>query len=251
MVYKIPDGGINVKMNDYVSVLNKASNYTEINELYPCIENVVIDIDEININIVSTDRNTIYRYFVPNQDKVEKVFIPVSNASSLLLDKHINKSLDTLSIKVDDTRTYFSTPDMDMYEIHFDGNYPNWRFVDEHFVKTSTYVFDKDLLVHALQNNIKVNEFDHCRLIFTEKGCGIMSENPMSGRSCKERLTALSHNGNDIICDVLCGRYLGIVKAYHVIGSLSSMTINLISTRFMGRIIRMSISYHHQLLFNS
>lgn len=118
MVYKIPDGGINVKMNDYVSVLNKASNYTEINELYPCIENVVIDIDEININIVSTDRNTIYRYFVPNQDKVEKVFIPVSNASSLLLDKHINKSLDTLSIKVDDTRTYFSTPDMDMYEIH-------------------------------------------------------------------------------------------------------------------------------------
>lgn len=156
-------------MNDYVSILNKASNYTEINELYPCIENVVIDIDEININIVSTDRNTIYRYFVPNQDKVEKVFIPVSNASSLLLDKHIDKSLDTLSIKVDDTRTYFSTPDMDMYEIHFDGNYPNWRFVDEHFVKTSTYVFDKDLLVHALQNNIKINEFDHCKLIFTEK----------------------------------------------------------------------------------
>ena len=102
---------------------------------------------------------------------------------------------------------------MDMYEIHFDGNYPNWRFVDEHFVKTSTYVFDKDLLVHALQNNIKINEFDHCKLIFTEKGCGIMSENPMSGRSCKERLTALSHNGNDIICDVLCGRYLGIVKS--------------------------------------
>jgi DNA polymerase III sliding clamp (beta) subunit (PCNA family) len=213
MVYNIPDGGINVKMNDYVSILNKASNYTEINELYPCIENVVIDIDDININIVSTDRNTIYRYFVPNQDKVEKVFIPVSNASSILLDKHINKSLDTLSIKVDDTRTYFSTPDMDMYEIHFDGNYPNWRFVDEHFVKTSTYVFDKDLLVHALQNNIKINEFDHCKLIFTEKGCGIMSENPMSGRSCKERLTALSHNGNDIICDVLCGRYLGIVKS--------------------------------------
>ena len=59
MVYNIPDGGINVKMNDYVSVLNKASNYTEINELYPCIENVVIDIDDININIVSTDRNTI------------------------------------------------------------------------------------------------------------------------------------------------------------------------------------------------
>ncbi len=57
----------------------------------------------ILILIVSTDRDTIYRYFVPNQDKVEKVSL-VSNASSILLDKHINKSLDTLSIKVDDTR---------------------------------------------------------------------------------------------------------------------------------------------------
>lgn len=191
-VHKILDGGIKVKMSDYVSVLNKASDYTEVDDFYPCIENVVID--DININIVSTDRNTIYRYFVPNQDKVEKMFIPVSNESAISLDKHINKSSDMLSIKVDDTKTY-------------------WRFVDEHFVKTSTYVFDKDLLVHALQNNIKVNEFDHCKLIFTEKGRGIMSENPMSGRSCKERLTALSRNGNDIICDVLCGRYLGIVKS--------------------------------------
>lgn len=156
-------------MSDYVSVLNKASDYTEVDDFYPCIENVVIDIDDININIVSTDRNTIYRYFVPNQDKVEKMFIPVSNESAILLDKHINKSSDMLSIKVDDTKTYFSTPDMDMYETNFEGNYPNWRFVDEHFVKTSTYVFDKDLLVHALQNNIKVNEFDHCKLIFTEK----------------------------------------------------------------------------------
>lgn len=94
-------------MSDYVSVLNKASDYTEVDDFYPCIENVVIDIDDININIVSTDRNTIYRYFVPNQDKVEKMFIPVSNESAILLDKHINKSSDMLSIKVDDTKTYF------------------------------------------------------------------------------------------------------------------------------------------------
>lgn len=200
-------------MSDYVSVLNKASDYTEVDDFYPCIENVVIDIDDININIVSTDRNTIYRYFVPNQDKVEKMFIPVSNESAILLDKHINKSSDMLSIKVDDTKTYFSTPDMDMYETHFEGNYPNWRFVDEHFVKTSTYVFDKDLLVKALQNNLKVNEFDHCKLIFTDKGCGIMSENPSSGKSCKERLASLSYHGEDIICNVLCGRYLGIIKS--------------------------------------
>lgn len=142
-------------MSDYVSVLNKASDYTEVDDFYPCIENVVIDIDDININIVSTDRNTIYRYFVPNQDKVEKMFIPVSNESAILLDKHIDKSSDMLSIKVDDTKTYFSTPDMDMYETHFEGNYPNWRFVDEHFVKTSTYVFDKDLLVQALQTILR------------------------------------------------------------------------------------------------
>lgn len=200
-------------MSDYVSVLNKASDYTEVDDFYPCIENVVIDIDDININIVSTDRNTIYRYFVPNQDKVEKMFIPVSNESAILLDEHINKSSDMLSIKVDDTKTYFSTPDMDMYETHFEGNYPNWRFVDEHFVKTSTYVFDKDLLVQALQNNLKVNEFDHCKLIFTDKGCGIMSESPSSGKSCKERLTPLSHYGEDIVCNVLCGRYLGIIKS--------------------------------------
>ena len=212
-VHKILDGGIKVKMSDYVSVLNKASDYTEVDDFYPCIENVVIDIDDININIVSTDRNTIYRCFVPNQDKVEKMFIPVSNESAILLDKHINKSSDMLSIKVDDTKTYFSTPDMDMYETHFEGNYPNWRFVDEHFVKTSTYVFDKDLLVQALQNNLKVNEFDHCKLIFTDKGCGIMSESPSSGKSCKERLTPLSHYGEDIVCNVLCGRYLGIIKS--------------------------------------
>lgn len=214
MVYNIPcDGGISVKMSDYVSVLNRASDYTEVDDFYSCIENVVIDIDPININIVSTDRNTIYRYFIPNQDNVETMFIPVSNVSAILLDKHISKTSDLLSIKVDDTKTYFSTPDVDMYETHFEGNYPNWRFVDEHFVKTSTYVFDKDLLVQALQNNIKVNEFDHCKLIFTEKGCGIMSENPFSGKSCKERLSSLSHYGEDIICNVLCGRYLGIVKS--------------------------------------
>lgn len=58
-VHKILDGGIKVKMSDYVSVLNKASDYTEVDDFYPCIENVVIDIDDININIVSTDRNTI------------------------------------------------------------------------------------------------------------------------------------------------------------------------------------------------
>lgn len=52
-VHKILDGGIKVKMSDYVSVLNKASDYTEVDDFYPCIENVVIDIDDININIVS------------------------------------------------------------------------------------------------------------------------------------------------------------------------------------------------------
>lgn len=211
-VYDIPGGGIQVDMGDYVSVLNKASGYTKIDEFYPCIENVVIDIDDININIVSTDRNTIYRYIVPNNGKIGSMFIPVSSESAILLDKHISKSSDTLSIRVDDTRTYFSTPDMDMYETHFEGNYPNWRFVDERFVKTSTYVFDKDLLVQALQNNLKVNDFDHCRLMFTARGCGIMSENPGSGRSCRERLTPLSYHGEDIECDVQCGRYLGIVK---------------------------------------
>lgn len=77
-----------------------------------------------------------------------------------------------------------------------------------------------------------------------------MSENPSSGKSCKERLASLSYHGENIICNVLCGRYLGIIKAYRVIGWLSSMIINLISIRFMGRIIRTSISCHHQLLFN-
>ena len=211
-VYRIPDGGIHVKMDDYVSVLNKASGYTVVSELYPCIENVVIDIDDVNINIVSTDRTTIYRYFVPNQDKVEKTLIPVSGMSAVLLDKHINKSMDMLSIKVDNTMTYFSTPDMDMYEIHFEGKYPNWRMVDECFEKSGAYVFDRDLLIQALQNNMGVNELDNCKLVFTKEGCGIMSENQGLGRSCKERLMALSHEGEDVICDVLCGRYLGIVK---------------------------------------
>lgn len=237
-------------MSDYVSVLNKASDYTEVDDFYPCIENVVIDIDDININIVSTDRNTIYRYFIPNQDKVEKMFIPVSNESAILLDKHINKSSDMLSIKVDDTKTYFSTPDMDMYETHFEGNYPNWRFVDEHFVKTSTYVFDKDLLVQALQNNLKVNEFDHCKLIFTDKGCGIMSENPSSGKSCKERLTPLSHYGEDIICNVLCGRYLGIIKSVSCNRVVIEHDHKSHFNKIYGEDNKNSISCHHQLLFN-
>ncbi len=43
--------GINVKMNDYVSILNKASNYTEIKRAFILAStNVVIDIDDININ---------------------------------------------------------------------------------------------------------------------------------------------------------------------------------------------------------
>lgn len=212
-VHEMPDTvGLQVNMSDYVSVLNRASAYTQIDDFYPCIENVVIDIDPININIVSTDRNTIYRYHIPNQDKVENMFIPISNASAILLDKHISKESGLLSVMVDNTRTYFSTPDMDMYETHFEGAYPNWRFVDEHFVKTSTYVFDKDILVHALQNNMKVNAFDICKLMFTDKGCGVISENAESGRSCKERLMALYHEGDDIICDVKCDRYLGMVK---------------------------------------
>lgn len=40
-----------------------------------------------------------------------------------------------------------------------------------------------------------------------------MSENPSSGKSCKERFTPLSHYGEDIVCNVLCGRYLGIIKS--------------------------------------
>lgn len=203
---------VSLNMMDYVSVMKKASEYTMVAEFIQGIDNVVIDIDEKHINVVSTDRNMIYRYSVPNTDGIKPSFIPVSSQSAVILDKHISKSDDIIRIGVDDKRTFFSIEDADMSEIHFEGKYPNWRKVLEFFNGDSVYVFSRELLIKSLSNMLKVDPYDYIHLAFTEKGCGVAAEDTAKGRSCKERLTAFSSVG-EISCTVVCARFLAAVKS--------------------------------------
>lgn len=199
---------MSVPMSSYVGVFKNASKFTSVNILYPVIENVMIDIDNTGINIISTDLNSIYRHMMPNTGDISPVSIQISGMMADILDSHIKKAEDVMSIGVSGNRTYVRLSEADLSEIQVTGEFPNWRYIDSNFNKVSKYVFDKDLFFRSFKNISKIDEFDHVIISFFGDRCIIKSENLYTGAKCQDTLIPMAYEGDGFECRIICSRCL-------------------------------------------
>lgn len=202
-VFKAPDtGGITLNVADCVSVIGEAGEYALNDDDYSSLNHVMIEVDNMNMNVVATDRNRMYVYKSPadREEGVNK--IPVSIDMARLLNSYMTQGDERMVVVSDGKKTFFKLPDTTLYEASPEGTFVDWRMVDERFTVTTSFTLDKSTLLSALDDVAEMSELGIATITLSGDSVKIVGEDVMMMKKCDLTIPALSRTGEDLKASV-------------------------------------------------
>lgn len=229
-IFGAPDGEpMELDMDALSGPLGSAARFTLSDTDMPALDNVKIETRGGVVTIYSTDRNSLYRYRVPEITAWPDgdIFMSSDMASSLTEKMGKGKAL-MWSL---DRMTFLHTADADMYEIPYEGNYYDCSIFERDPEPDVRVKVDPKELAGAL-SRCSVSEMYSVEMSVEGDTISLMAFNELTGVRIRDKVRTISRTGEDV------SFVMGISQLDRAIGVMpkGNVTISRWSARHYVRI---------------
>lgn len=206
------DRVVEIPASTFVDVLKKASVFTKKDEFRPQTEVVSIDVDDKNVNTVSTDMFVLYIHKSENVSKIKEGFsMCIQKCTQDVLYMYLAKSNAMVYVYSNNVCTFFRFGEVIVYNVNISANYFNWRSIEARFNTSFTVkcnVSDLKTMIEKCYTDPKLLS----QMLFKNGLIWIKTEDPGSGYSVYENIDGEMDCSEEKSYTISLQRFANIVR---------------------------------------